>query len=404
MTSINETEHKTIDTVPMVDIEMCNINSEENKFINYKIPLKTMSQEVLAELASKCKITRSRDWANTVWETGNVIFIAKNGEKLSKNIKEAVKMPTDDYTKLELKLPTLKIILTDGFKQFEIITPISVKLGIIDQWMRDIINTGSIEQHPWFKQTLMTGNLLYYEVPVQMTQTLNQLQMRQILFDLYGSNIIYIFVKSRIKNPIMKMFESRELEFINSMKNSSQKSEGISFKAWFARELRSCLPKCLEINEIRDPIVSTTKNGTIPWDIMITDDRRSFRFDDELLPNAMVAVIDCRPTIILSQLMEIEKMLSYNKNQTVLQCMIAYNQTWDEKLESVFNHIMASRDSIKLDLILIIGIGAFIKLGSGKYIYLKDEGGCLASLYYLIGQYYIRFNPSDLGQYVGCPI
>ena len=389
----------------MLGIEMSTTNIDENKTVIYKQNLNNINQESLANIASLFRISRNHQWADTVWSMSNVNVTNKSGQSQTLPLKDLIKQGNYDiYSGVELKLPSLKVIFTDGYRQYTVICSVSAKLGLIDQWMKQS------EESIWFRKSLMSNNIVYYEVPTTFVQTMRQLSMSQHLYDLYGPNLVYIYVKSREQKTwypsIRQQFEIREQALLDTINQSSMKKDNISFATWLAKELRSSLPKYLEVNEHRDPIISHTHNGFInQWDIMISDNLRSFKFGGDFLPNATVATIDCQQEITIQKLMDIEKQFakSTGKPSNVIQCLVSYQQTIDEK-SLIFERIMAMQDSPGLDLILILGIGAFVRLRTGtnsRYIYLKDPGVCLQSLYMLIGQHIIQNNPSDLSEYIG---
>lgn len=383
-------------TISMLEIEMSDTSIENNKFITYKQQISNINPETLANVASMFKINRSGEWGATVWELSNVLITEKSGKQFVNPLKEAVNLgESDNLAKFELKMPSLRVIFTDGCRQWEATTPVSTKLGILDQWIR------ASDQQIWFKKMLLAGNLLYYEVPTTYVQTLRQLSMTQQLFDLYGANTVYIYVKSRDKQPIITHFESREQALIDVIRRSSQKRDNISFKTYLTKELRETLPKALDVNDRVDPILPINKDGIINWDILIVDSYRAFKFDGDLFPNAMVAAIDCQQVITKQTLMDIEKKLAAGRNDNIIQCLISSQQASDEKFQATVEYIMASRDTLKLDLIVMMGFGSFIRLpNTGKYIYVKDCG--LALLYHLIGQQTTKNNPCDISAFIGC--
>ena len=250
----------------MLEMEMSDTSMEESKFITYRQNFAEVTPESLSNVASLFKISRAREWSSTVWEMANVLVTEKSGKQFAKPLKEAIRFASEDiYSKFELKFPSLQVIFTDGFRTYEMIVPVSAKLGILDSWMRTL-QTEQI----WFKRSLQSGNLLYYEVPVTVPKALRQLSMNQILFDLYGPNPVYIYVRSKIANPITKLFGTQEAELVKNITTQSHKlmkyEQGM--KAIFAQELRSNLPKCVRVDEHHDPTMSFDKNGAIiSWNI-----------------------------------------------------------------------------------------------------------------------------------------
>lgn len=392
-------EQKTISNSLMLEMEMNDTNIESNSYVSYKQLFANMTPELLANTASLFKINRAREWASTVWELANVIITDTANKQFAKPLKEAIRFATDsNYTRFELKLPSLQVIFTDGFRQYEVIVPVSTKLGIVDSWIR-----ANETDQIWFRKLLLTGDLLYYEVPSTMTQNFRQLSSGQILFDLYGPQQVYIFVKLKTANPIAKLFAEQEQSLIDEITHSNQKYKNEDrSKGLFTRKLREILPECLKVNEHRDPTLQIGRDGVISWDVLITNNSRSFKFDGQLFPNSMIAAIDIRPNITQEILKEFEKKFATVKNNTVLQCLVVHTAPNDEKFATVFEQIMSQKNISGLDLIMILGFGVFTRISSGKYIYLKDDGVCLSSLSLLIGQHMIKNNPADISKFVGC--
>ena len=402
------TENKELKAEPvMLSIEMASPNLDQYTTTVYKQILNDVTTESLASIATMFRISRHTQWAETAWNMSNVLITDKTKQTSQIPLKDAVKnssINSENCLNAELKLPNLRVIFTDGYRQYSVICSISTKLGLIDQWMK------STNESIWFKKSLIAGNIVYYEVPTTMVQTLRQLSLNQILFDLYGPTTVYIYVKSKdfkIQNPILNMYESREQTLLNELKQFSQKKENIKLASWFALELRENLPKILEVNEYMDPTIQYDKEGILNWDILITDNQRSFRIDRDMLPNAIVAVIDCQTNITTQLLSDIEKKLSAGRKNTAIQCLISFQQTMDEK-SLLFEKIMSMQDTPGPDLILMLGICAFVRLpdiegnaSRGKYIYLKDNGICLQSLYYLISRQMVQNNPIDISSFVG---
>lgn len=388
-------ETKNDNTAALLEIEMPNVIPDEYKSTTYKLQINDVNVDSLSRVASLFQITRSNEWANEIWNLSNVLITDKLNQQQAKSLKELVGsniLQIGGDFKFELKLPNLRVVITDGWRQYEVIAPINAKLGTIDLWMRQ-----SNEQF-WLKKSLTDGSISYFEKSTTL-QNPKQLQLSQILFDLYGPSVVYIIIKSKIPNPIMRTFDIREQELIKRMINSSKKNEK-SFKSQIAKELYNIIPNCLKIYEHHDPIFPLDKGNIIQWDILIADNRRAFRFGDELFPNAMVAVIDCSNDITIATLDEISKKLSVNKKESVLQCLIIHKQPEEFKQSLIFEKIMVSKQ-IGLDLILILGIGAFIRQPDNSYIFNKDGGICLLSLAAMISKIMIKYNPSDIGQYIG---
>lgn len=385
----------------MLGIEMNNVNLDEYKPVIYKHLLSGISIDSLTGIGSMFRIARNHQWADTVWNMANVSVTNRSNQQQIMLLKDLVKQGNFDlYSSVELKLPSLKVIFTDGYRQYSVICSVTSKLGLIDQWMKNS------EESIWFRKSLVSGNLLYYEVPTTFVKTLKQLSMNQIIFDLYGPNIVYIYVRTKDSSlkSISNCFENCEQELLNSIKQLPRRKDSNILKNVLTKELRNSLPKCLDIYDNTNPLIyyDETINSMMNWDIMICDSRQSFRFNNKLLPNAAVAVIDCQSNITLEMLVDIEKQYSKTvKRNNTIQCLISYQQILDEK-SLIFERIMGIQDNIGLDLILMLGIGAFIRLtNSGKFIYLKEPGSCLQSLYTLIGQHITQYSSSNIVEYTG---
>ena len=91
----------------------------------------------------------------------------------------------------------------------------------------------------------------------------------------------------------------------------------------------------------------------------VTDDQRSFKIGNELFPNSVIAAIDVRSAVTAQIISDVEKKFANGKNENVIQCLVSFrNETMDEKL---FDYMTSPKNGAGLDLVLIMGFGAFVK-------------------------------------------
>ena len=361
------------DTDVSVTMEMSDIR--ENILTNYKMPLTSVNVSTLISIASTFHIKFAKEWAENVWNNGQLQIIDKNDNKQMKSLKEVSEYQFADMT-CKILLPVMNIIVTNGTSNSTITAPLSVNLGIV---------------HKYLKQNDSTQ----YCLPPTPGTDYVVVPYTAILFDLCKSNGITLFLKPQIQSTITGTINNH----FSIMEETIIKKIGTILS--INETLTKLLPKSLKVND--NIHTGLLEKKLPPSDLIIIDDLNSFSFDGQLLPSSIIASIQYTEKLTATFLQS----LPIDRDETIIQCLITKpmtNATTDANTFGKFTKLLedlCSPDTrLKVDLIIILGTGVFIRQSNNSFIFLKDSGMGLKTLCYFVSKRMDKFRSHDIVRYL----